>query len=167
MKGNVQGAVKYGLDTDRIVARIMRRTYGVKTHVPFNERDHDPSRKVWCKKRERWQCKDVFLPYVSAGDEVPAERTVRKKLRKSSLAQTVMNLHVLSSEDVRPMYVDDPNVREEAIIQIPVDDKMDTSYECEFSFGSTTLEVAATEVETGVKKVVQVDFDRSQEVGGV
>ncbi|KAK3277925.1 hypothetical protein CYMTET_14103 [Cymbomonas tetramitiformis] len=162
----MRGAVTYGLDTDRIKARIMRRTYGVKTQIQFNARLHDELHRVWCKKRERFQCRDAFLQYVSAGEEISAEAVVKKTLKKSHPTQSMVNLHILSSEDGNPIYADDPNVREEAIIQIPVDDAMDNQYECEFLFGSTTLEVAATEVETGITKVVEVDFERSQEVGG-
>ncbi|CAC5406609.1 unnamed protein product [Mytilus coruscus] len=72
----LKGAVLFGHRPNYITSRIMRRSYGVKTNLPWNEKKYDRKHYVVMEEEER--CDNIFSLIVGKDESVEAGMIVKK-----------------------------------------------------------------------------------------
>ncbi|XP_061163780.1 heat shock 70 kDa protein 12A-like [Saccostrea echinata] len=103
----LKGAVIFGHEPSTIQCRVSKYTYGIGTSIPFDEHEHDWSRRMETSTGEVL-CTGVFHKHVEINQQIEvgipqAEQTYTV----TEPHQTRMTLEVYISKDPNPMYVDE------------------------------------------------------------
>ena len=117
----IKGAVRYGSHPKAIASRISHATYGVPCSRAFIEGTHDPSKKFWCERDARYNCKDIFSVFVKIRDEVNPAKPYIHSFPTLSPSTKDMTMDVYATDEENPMYVTDPGCKRIAKMTIPVE----------------------------------------------
>lgn len=103
----LKGAVLFGFNTTVIASRICKYTYGINILDDFR-RGVDPDDKMIVIE-ERKLCKDRFSKHADVGQSMEVgEATDEIIYRPTTADQTKILLEVFVTEDLNPVYTDDP-----------------------------------------------------------
>ncbi|VDI82370.1 Hypothetical predicted protein [Mytilus galloprovincialis] len=153
----MKGAVLFGHRPHYITSRIMRRSYGVKTNLPWNEKKYDRKHYVVMEKEER--CDNIFSLIVGKDDSVEAGMIVKKSFFTPYKHQDKMDIMVYVSEETIPEYVDDDRCTWLCTPTIEFEDTCEERrwVDVEFILGNTENGLKAVDRNSG--KAISADFN--------
>ena len=155
------GAVYFGLNPDIWVNRVSSRTYGTDVTRKFSYGDPE-SKKIIIDGIE--YCNDLFLTFVKKGDIVPTGNKKEHKFHPLSKDQTEIDFKLCSSSSDDPKFVDEPNVFHHESAKITRENTIsgkNWTILVSMYFGETEIKVEFTNSDTGLTKVLRINF-RSQ-----
>ncbi|KAI8081766.1 uncharacterized protein BX664DRAFT_341244 [Halteromyces radiatus] len=104
----VRGAVYFGLNPRLVAQRVSRRTYGLNSQIPFEERLDPIANRV--NVHGRYYCKQRFSVYAHKGQPIGLDECVTKKYLVTYPHGTETDLYAFDGEGVPPRLVTDPRV---------------------------------------------------------
>ena len=152
------GAVYFGLNPDIWIDRVASRTYGKSVAKEF--RIGDPESKKIIEDGVQY-CKDQFDIFVRKGDIVTAGKKVTKQYIPLTKDQKSRRVVLYSSTSDNPTFIDEPNVISHQSQDITREDTRsgkDWTIEVSMYFGETEIKVEITDFDTGLTKVLKLDF---------
>jgi len=152
------GAVYFGLNPNIWIDRVASRTYGKSVAKEFCI--GDPESKKIIEDGVKY-CKDHFDIFVRKGDIVTAGKKVTRQYIPLTKDQKSRRVMLYSSTSDNPVFVDEPNVISHQSQDITRDDTRsgkDWTIEVSMYFGETEIKVEITDFDTGLTKVLKLDF---------
>uniref|UniRef100_A0A3Q0SY20 Heat shock 70 kDa protein 12A n=1 Tax=Amphilophus citrinellus TaxID=61819 RepID=A0A3Q0SY20_AMPCI len=155
----LKGAVQFGINPAVMASRKSAFTYGFAVAERFNASKHRGGKQlinadgVWCV--------DIFLQLVKIDEDVAWNETRKYILNPAKTDQTEMTLAFYRTECENPMYVSEKGVK---VIGVTVVSMPDTRsgrnrlVELEIKFGSTEMTASGTDINSGLKKSIKLDF---------
>lgn len=148
----LKGAVIFGHDPSAISERKCRYTYGCEVYQAFNDKIHDPNRKV-VNSEGQAKCKEVFSVHVKKDTVVKCgEYQVEKEYTPFMGDKSILTFDMYASESDNPKYITETGCFPlgKLSIQLPEGPtKDDKKIKLALKFGTTNLEATATAVKTG------------------
>jgi len=145
----------------------LRKTYGVSTIKPFEKGVHDESKKVLIAGRPgMYWCTDFFDKFASYGEVVNINKSVERVYSPQTADQTCMNLVMYSTPLPDPGYITDKMVIV-GHIRVDMSDVrggLARSVKVNFFFGLSAFKITATESNSGVIKVINVNYEGASTV---
>ncbi|KAI7884680.1 hypothetical protein K492DRAFT_221324 [Lichtheimia hyalospora FSU 10163] len=116
----VRGAALYGLNPQRIQARVSRRTYGINAGLPFDSQLDPPMTRV-VRPDGSVRCTSRFLVFVKKHDVLPLDHCITEQMYVyyGTVKHTDIMLYATESDAV-PRYYDEPGVHHVAAISVPI-----------------------------------------------
>ncbi|XP_053391613.1 heat shock 70 kDa protein 12B-like [Mercenaria mercenaria] len=149
----VKGAVMYGHNTDSISSRKLPYTYGISTAVPFDDRRHPISKRVF--RDGMYKCEDVFKVFIKAGTTVvPHKTSIEYSFCAPFIGSSKATVEVYTSKSETPMYVSDLGCRRIGEISLELIGRRREEkqvLDVEMLFGGTQVKVTAKEHGTNNK----------------
>ena len=148
----LHGAVLYGLDRTRIRSRGVRRTYGCDTYLVFEPGKDPEPKKVWNADRQRFDCKDRFSVFVTAGQVIESDQKVTNLYYPTLKNQTQMKFNFYSTPQTSVRYVDEGHVKRigELTVDLPnPSGDLNRTVELTMYFGRTEVRVEAIDRASG------------------
>ena len=137
-----------------------RYTYGCEVYQAFNEKIHDPARKV-VNSEGQAKCKEVFSVHVKKDTVVKfGDYQCKKEYTPFMGDKAVLTFDMYASESEDPKYITEPGCMHlgKLSITLPEGTTKDEKKIClALKFGATSLQATATAVKTG--KSVTSSFD--------
>ncbi|KAM9343935.1 uncharacterized protein KZ484_016320 [Pholidichthys leucotaenia] len=155
----LRGALMYGSNPELVAYRKSAFTYGVAVSVEFDKTKHRVDKKY--KADGEWLCHDVFMKLVEEDEDVGWDKIREHILIPVEADQTTIDLIFYRTERKYPTYIDDPGVKKIASLEVPMPDTTkgkDREMKLEIRFGSTEITATGTDLETGTKRFVKIDF---------
>lgn len=149
----MKGAVLFGHDPKVIVSRISRYTYGVENIDPFIPGLHPEAYKVYDNCTHKFKCKNLFFPFVHAGDEVPVDKVVTNNFL-SDIFDCTEGFGVFATPSAAPRYTVELGCFKLGRIKLQ---EPNHSVDVQMKFGDTEFSVTVTDKNTGA--VVRDCFD--------
>ena len=152
----IKGAVLFGHYPSEIKERVASRTYGCGVKVPFSRFKHDKHRKVR-DPDGRDRCDNVFDVLVAKGASVAMGNTV-ERIYDNAKNDTI-TCRLFATDDKGVKYTDMPGVEElgsVCLLDLGTDDYK--KIKLVLKFGSTEMQVEATDVATGNNVRTMMDF---------
>ena len=142
----VIGAVLFGHKPDFITSRITQYTYGRRIQPIFDESKHDPQKRVEGENEDR--CRDVFETLMKKS--VPVDTIVKLEYHTVKNYQSTVSDVIYFTKYNSANYVDDAGCIElcKLLVNIPNPSEERRYVDVEFRFGSTELQVTATDRKT-------------------
>ena len=148
----LKGAVKFGQDPSYIQTRVVNKTYGTDSTVPFVPGRHPPKKKSMIDGIA--DCEGVFEKFVIKGDRVHTGDTFTRRFMPFRTNSTRIKIELCESESDRAltdeeMYISDPDVVKLSTILLPlsnIDRGLDRMVEVKFKFGETEIMVEAVDI---------------------
>lgn len=146
----IRGALEFAQDPTLLRARVMGKTYGVRSTREFDPEKHPPEkRKVVAHKV---YCRDIFHTLVKKGERVDIEDTRTHTFFPIDPDSTELSFPFYSTDQEDAEFTTDPGVVSENIrilISSPDTTKgLDRELRLEVKFGGTELKVQVTDVES-------------------
>ncbi|KAM9344464.1 heat shock 70 kDa protein 12A-like [Pholidichthys leucotaenia] len=154
----VKGAVQFGRNPAMVVSRQSAFTYGVALTDVFDHSKHREDHS-FTDKYGVW-CKDVFYKLVEIGEDVGWDESREHFFAPSPLG-TRTTIRFFLTEKKNPEYVDEWGV--EKIGSFVVDTPMSTwvhdrNIKLEIKFGSSEMRATATDISSGSRMSISLDF---------
>ena len=151
----VKGAVLFGHKPDFITSRITQYTYGRRIRPIFDESKHDPQKRVEGENADR--CLDVFETFMKKNKSVPVDTIVKLEYHTVKNYQSTVSVAIYFTKKNSANYVDDQGCKKlrEFLVDIPKASEERRYVDVEFRFGSTEVQVTATERKTQQKTSMQ------------
>ncbi|XP_018518220.1 heat shock 70 kDa protein 12A-like [Lates calcarifer] len=154
----VKGAVKFGRNPEVVASRKSAFTYGIATCEKFKSR-HKAEKKFTADGREL--CRDIFMKLVKIGENVGWNETREHILLPVEADQTAMKITFYCTEKKNAKYVDEWGVDDVGSITVSMPDTRGgraRQIRLEIRFGSTEITATATDVVSGTKGSIKIDF---------
>ncbi|XP_076112303.1 heat shock 70 kDa protein 12A-like [Mytilus galloprovincialis] len=147
----LKGAVLFGHKPDFITSRFTRHTYGRRIRPLFDESQHDPKKRVTGEDGNR--CRDVFESFMKINKKVPLDTVVTLDYHTVDSNQTSVSVAIYCTYKDKTDYVDDEGCKKLAEFSVPIPDPSGQRryVDVEIKFGMATLDMTATERQTGEK----------------
>ncbi|CAC5413741.1 unnamed protein product [Mytilus coruscus] len=154
----LKGAVLFGHRPDYIKSRIMSRTYGVMTSLPFDPRKFDEKYRVVMDNEER--CDKIFSLIASVDDSVEAGTKVEKSYFTPFPNQEKMDFNVYVSTEAIPCYVDEEGCKHLCTPTIIFPDICPDKrwVDVEFELGNTEIKMTAKDRKSGKQIKAQINL---------
>lgn len=152
----IRGAVEFAQDPSLLRARVMGKTYGLKTWRKFDPEKHPlEKRKI---RGEKVYCCDIFCTLAKKGERIDIDEKKTYSFFPINPDSTEISFKFYSSEEDDPQFVTDPGVESENVqisIASPNTAKgCDRELRLEVKFGGTETKVQVIDVESGNFKMV-------------
>ena len=135
---------------------------GISTAVPFNDRLHPESKKMF--RDGVWKCEDVFKVFIKAGTTVVPHKTKAEyTFCAPFIGSSKANVEVYRSESPNPMYVSDDGCNRIGDISITLSGRLREErqmIDVVMMFGDTELHVTAKEHGTNNRVSAKFNFLR-------
>ncbi|KAM9709863.1 heat shock 70 kDa protein 12A-like [Menidia menidia] len=165
----VNGAVQFGRSPELVTSRKSAYTYGVEICTEFDESEHKAEKKFSAEGSEF--CRDIFSKLVEEGEDVRWNETRSFSFFPIESNQTAVSLRFYRTERKNLVYVDDWGVEEAGsfIVSMPDTAKgLNREVRLDIQFGSAEIAATATDVSSGSKGSIKIDFmTKSQQSGNV
>ncbi|CAG5962745.1 unnamed protein product, partial [Menidia menidia] len=165
----VNGAVQFGRSPELVTSRKSACTYGVEICTEFDESEHKAEKKFSAEGSEF--CRDIFSKLVEEGEDVRWNETRSFSFFPIESNQTAVSLRFYRTERKNLVYVDDWGVEEAGsfIVSMPDTAKgLNREVRLDIQFGSAEIAATATDVSSGSKGSIKIDFmTKSQQSGNV
>ncbi|KAK3578318.1 hypothetical protein CHS0354_004228 [Potamilus streckersoni] len=157
----LKGAVVFGHVPSSVAQRVCKYTYGVGTTLPFDNENHDITKRIECEDGPR--CDDIFDKYVEIGQTIALNEATKEKMYVPTTEnQSSVGFSIYASTQKSPKYVTDNGCMKLGYVLINILDKSvprdQRSFLFSMTFGGTEIEVAAKEKRTGNATKATVDF---------
>lgn len=156
----IHGAVEFAQDPSLLRARVMGKTYGVRTCITFDPKIH-PEEKRFVLQHEAY-CRDIFKTLVKKGERIDIEETRTHSFTPVRPNVTKLSFHFYSTNQEHALFCTDPGVVNENIhILIPSPETTkgsDRKLKLDVKFGGTELKVEVTDVESGNVKTAAIEL---------
>ncbi|XP_076088281.1 heat shock 70 kDa protein 12B-like [Mytilus galloprovincialis] len=154
----LKGAVLFGHRPDYIKSRIMPRTYGVMTSLPFDPRKFDEKYCVVMDGEER--CDKIFSLITSVDDSVEAGTKFEKSYFTPFPNQEKMDFNVYVSTEANPCYVDEEGCKHLCTPTIIFPDICPDKrwVDVEFELGNTEIKMTAKDRKSGKQIKAQINL---------
>lgn len=154
----LKGAVLFGHRPDYIKSRIMPRTYGVMTSLPFDPRKFDEKYRVVMDKEVR--CDKIFSLIASVDDSVEAGTKVEKSYFTPFPYQKKMDFKVYVSTEANPCYVDEEGCKHLCTPTLEFPDICPDKrwVDVEFELGNTEIKMTAKDRKSGKQVKAQINL---------
>ncbi|XP_023191992.1 heat shock 70 kDa protein 12A-like [Xiphophorus maculatus] len=150
----MRGAVEFGRNPDVVASQKSSYTYGFAVYEYFDDSKHKEGKKFTAKGVE-WS-RDIFRKLVEEGEDLGSEGTREFLCSSVKADQKEMELKFFRSLRKDPVYVDDWGV--EKVGSFIVDMTGGGKVKLNIKFGSTEIKATGTNLTTGEKKNVKIDF---------
>ena len=139
----------------------LRYTYGCEVYQAWNDKIHDPARKVTNNEGQS-KCKEVFSIHVKKDTVVKCgEYQLEKDYTPFLGNKSILTFDMYASENENPKYITDPGCYHLGRLSIPVPEgktKDEKKIKLAIKFGTTNLEATATAVKTGISETLQFEL---------
>ncbi|KAM9342792.1 heat shock 70 kDa protein 12A-like [Pholidichthys leucotaenia] len=155
----VNGAVQFGRTPELVASRKSAFTYGVRIAKLFDKSEHMVEKKFTAGGKE--YCADIFMKLVDEGEDVGWDETRQHFLHPLEPNQTSVTLTFFQTERSDLKYVDDWGVDKLASCVVPMPDTTGGTQrrvKLEIRFGSTEITATGTDMLTGSKDSVEINF---------
>ncbi|XP_047227050.1 heat shock 70 kDa protein 12A-like isoform X2 [Girardinichthys multiradiatus] len=155
----LRGAVEFGRNPKIVKSRKSGFTYGLAVLKRFDESKHMGKEKYRADGKE-W-CKNVFKKLVEEGEDLGWDETREHVLDAVDPDQTEMSVRFFRTERKDPGYVDDWGVDEVGSLKVKLCDpkrSRERKVKVEIKFGSTEITATGTDLNTGEKNTIKLDF---------
>ncbi|OAD73785.1 hypothetical protein PHYBLDRAFT_145255 [Phycomyces blakesleeanus NRRL 1555(-)] len=109
----VRGAVMYGINPNRITHRVLRRTYGLEVHCPFDESEDSIENKM-VTSDGAVRCWGRFNVFATKGECIAVDSCVEREFFIFYPDNFVSDLFAYDEDCEPPRYTTDPGVRKVA-----------------------------------------------------
>ncbi|XP_038134001.1 heat shock 70 kDa protein 12A-like [Cyprinodon tularosa] len=150
----VKGAVEYGRNPQVFISRKSSYTYGFAVCEKFDKRKHKEEKKFTAGGVE--YCRDIFKKLVEEGEDVGSEETREFICSPAKADQVNMTMRFYCSFRKDPVHVDGWGVDE--VGSFCVDISRGGKVRLEIKFGSTEITATGTNMRSGEKQAVTIDF---------
>ncbi|XP_043987561.1 heat shock 70 kDa protein 12A-like [Gambusia affinis] len=150
----MRGAVEFGRNPDVVTSRKSSYTYGFAVCEKFDESKHKEGKKFRAKGVEL--SRDIFRKLVEEGEDLGSEDTKEFLCSPARADQAEMKLKFFRSLRKDAVYVDEWGVEE--LGSFIVDMTGGGKVKLEIDFGSTEITATGTNLITGEKQIVNIDF---------
>lgn len=138
-----QGAVYHVLQPNLVSSKLLRRTYGVRSRLPFEE-GLDPESSAIVTKDGVKRCSTRFDVIAKKGDRIRVDQKIKRSYWIEYPKHTEADLYV-SDDDIIPRQISDTHKLAEFPIKMPLlpdtvpGTRLDVTLE--FIFGSTEIKI--------------------------
>lgn len=147
------GAVQLHMGNDIIQSRIAKRTYGISCRR--GARIDDPPELVYVDDDGQRKCDCSFDVFVSAGDRVPLNESIKRTYQPSTHAARAITIELYSSTSMFPKFTTETEAEEEGSFKVDISEAMemdkDRKVEVTMCFGASLIRVSARRVNFGKK----------------
>ncbi|XP_038154118.1 heat shock 70 kDa protein 12A-like [Cyprinodon tularosa] len=150
----VRGAVEFGRNPQVVISRKSSFTYGFAVCEKFDERKHKEEKKFTAGGVE--YSRDIFSKMVEEGEDVGSEETREFLCSPAKADQRNMTMRFYSSLRKDLVYVDDWGVDEVGSFTVEI--TRGCKVKLEIKFGSTEITATGTNLISGEKQTVKIDF---------
>lgn len=157
----IRGAVEFAQDPTLLRARVIGKTYGVRSVRRFDPRK-DPTEKELVISLNEVYCKDVFTTLVKKDERIDIEDTRSYLFSPITPTGTEFSIQFYSTDQEDAQYCTDPGVESENV-EIVISSP-DTRKGCgrqlrlDAKFGGTELKVNVTDVESGNVRAATIEL---------
>ncbi|XP_072252976.1 heat shock 70 kDa protein 12A-like [Leuresthes tenuis] len=155
----VNGAVKFGRNPELVTSRKSVYTYGIAICVDFDESQHKAEKRFTADGIEI--CGDIFSKLVEEGEDVGWNDIKTCSFFPIESMQTSMSMRFYRTERKYPKYVDEWGVEEAGSFIVSMPDTaegLNREVSLEIRFGSSEITATATDVASGSKGSIKIDF---------
>ncbi|XP_063323634.1 heat shock 70 kDa protein 12A-like [Pelmatolapia mariae] len=155
----LRGAVMFGKSLGLVASRKSPFTYGVSVIESFDESKHKKEKKIIADAGEF--CCDIFKKVVEEGEDVGWNETRQHILFPAEPFQMRATITFYCSESKDPKYVDDVGVKKVASFDVRMpatSGGMNRKVKLEIKFGFTEITATGTDLVSGLKQSVTIDF---------
>ncbi|XP_015225180.1 PREDICTED: heat shock 70 kDa protein 12A-like, partial [Cyprinodon variegatus] len=150
----VRGAVEFGRNPQVVISRKSSYTYGFAVCEKFDERKHKEEKKFTAGGVE--YSRHIFKKLVEEGEDVGSEETREFLCSPAKADQRNMTMRFYRTVRKDLVYVDDWAVNE--VGSFSVDISRGGKVRLEIKFGSTEITATGTNMRSGEKQTVTIDF---------
>ncbi|CAB5381308.1 unnamed protein product [Rhizophagus irregularis] len=146
----IKGGVQFGLHEDRVMNRVLKRTYG--TDIARPSKPDDPASEKFPNGLTI-----IFDALAKRGEQVPANKKVIKAFEPCSIMQQKIGFNMYVTKNTGAKFCNDPGVSllRNWEIELPknenIEDMEDTTILFTLSFGSVEILATAENQKTGAK----------------
>lgn len=156
-----QGAVYHVLQPNLVTSKILRRTYGVQSRLPFEE-GLDPESSAIITKDGIKRCSTRFDVIASKGQRISLDQRIRRSYWIEYPKHTEADLYV-SDSDVVPRQITDTIKLAEFPVKMPLLNNVEPGTRIdvtiEFVFGATEIRIIVHLAGTVTQHVIEsTDF---------
>ncbi|KAK3577062.1 hypothetical protein CHS0354_003149 [Potamilus streckersoni] len=157
----LKGAVVFGHSPFSIAQRVCKYTYGVSSSVPFNNKIHDPTKRV--EYEDGPYCIDIFSKHVEIGQPILLNQTT-KEMSYLPLKENQRSIifSIFACPTTSPIYVTDEGCVKLGYVEVDIHDMSvptkKRSVLVSMTFGGTEIEVQGREKRTGKITKATVNF---------
>ncbi|XP_028312162.1 heat shock 70 kDa protein 12A-like [Gouania willdenowi] len=157
----VKGAVMFGRNPELVASRKSAYTYGLAVRNRFDESKHRVDKKytnndgVWCD--------DIFWKLVALDEDVGWDETRDHTLRSTQSDSKDMKFSFYSTEKLNPQYVDEDGLDKIGSFVVDMPDTtqgLKRQVKLNIRFGFTEMTATATDMDSGCKQSIELDFMR-------
>ncbi|XP_063322814.1 heat shock 70 kDa protein 12A-like [Pelmatolapia mariae] len=155
----LRGAVMFGKSLGLVASRKSPFTYGVSVIEGFDDSKHKKEKKIIVDAGEF--CCDIFKKVVEEGEDVGWNETRQHILFPADPFQMRATITFYCSESKDPKYVDDIGVQKVASFDVRMHASsggMNRKVKLEIKFGFTEITATGTDLVSGLKQSVTIDF---------
>ncbi|XP_018545955.1 heat shock 70 kDa protein 12A-like [Lates calcarifer] len=155
----VKGAVKFGRNPEVVASRKSAFTYGIATCEEFDESRHKAEKKFTADGCE--MCQDIFMKLVEIDENVGWNETREHILYPVEADQIAMGFRFYRTERTNPKYVDEWGLDDVGSFTVSMPDTRGgraRRVRLEIMFGSTEIAATATDIVSGGKESIRIDF---------
>ena len=151
----IRGAVEFAQEPSLLRARVMGKTYGLKTFVEFDPEEHPFEKRI--VSREKVYCRDIFETLAKRGERIDIDEKRTYNVRPINPNATELSFEFYSTDEDDADFISDPGVVSENVeisIASPNTAKgCDRKLRLEVKFGGTETNVQVVDVESGNVKM--------------
>ena len=156
----IRGAVEFAQEPSLLRARVMGKTYGLKTCVEFDPEEHPFEKRI--VSREKVYCGDIFETLAKKGERIDIDEKRTYNFLPIDPDSTEISFKFFSTDEDDADFISDPGVVSENVeILIPSPNTAkgcDRQLRVEVKFGGTETNVQVIDVESGNVKVARLQF---------
>ena len=156
----IRGALEFAQDPTLLRARVMGKTYGVRTSQKFDPEKHPPAKREVTPHKV--YCRDIFATLVKKGERVDVEDMRTHNFFPIDPDATEISFLFYSTDQEDAEFTTDPGVVSENVrilISSPDTTKgLDRKLRLKVKFGGTELKVQVTDVESGNVETASIEL---------
>ncbi|XP_039463477.1 heat shock 70 kDa protein 12A-like isoform X1 [Oreochromis aureus] len=155
----IKGAVMFGRNPGLVTSRKSAFTYGFADSKKFDPSKNKKEKKIVVQGEEF--CRDIFRTLVEEGEDVGWNEIRMLTLNPSEANLTSMKISLYRTDRKNPKYVDEVGVEEICALHVDMPDTsggINRKVKLELKFGSTEVTFTATDLVSGSKASVALDF---------
>lgn len=157
----LKGAVLFGIDPNKVISRIARKTYGWCIRTKFKEGEHDPARRMQ-DEYGQYYCKNVFRTIVSKGDVMKLGDKGKWYTSPFQSDARYVTKRLYCSDRTDVQYVDEEGVDLLAEVRLDLPDPAqgkDREIVTTTLFTGTEINIKAIDKSTGKTVTAHIAFD--------
>ena len=105
----MEGAVYFGLDSNKIVQRKAKYTFGIKANLEWNEKLHYKKGKKYCSKiQQKYCCEDCFLIFFRINQDLELGQEIVHKC--CMIFPRYSDIEFYKTLKVNPIFIDEDGI---------------------------------------------------------